>query len=144
LINEYHDIDAEDTDWESVQAHVDFTKVPAFSAVATALKELCAAPANVFHTHIQPFPPTELYQAVVVELAVLAKKPDVSLDQFNKISEVFFERVQKQPGYRCHFRGIKHEDNNVHIHFVGWDSVEVGTLNCIHTDKLTRHAALVL
>jgi hypothetical protein len=98
----------------------------------------------MFHTHLQPFPPSLIYKSDVVEFAILTKKPGVEQDQFEQVSDAFFERVKHAPGYLCHFRGIKDEDRDVRITFVGWDSMEVGAINCIHIDRTNETYLLVL
>lgn len=121
-------------DWDSIKAHENFMKLSTYTSFIAKINTVCTAPITIFHTHLQPFPPSEIFQADVVELAVLAKKPDVRPDQFEKASDAFFERVQKAPGYRCHFRGIKYEDHNIHINLIGWDSMEVGGNKLNHKD----------
>ena len=133
-------------DWDSVEAHVDFMNSPSFPTFFDKFQAACTSPITWFHTHIKPFPPSELFQADVIELAVLAKKPTVPQDQFEQASSAFFKRIQNAPGYRCHFQGIKHEDGtgNVQVNFVGWDSMEVRVVSCVHTKQTDETYSLLV
>lgn len=129
------DVEVADADWNTVEDHANFRRDDP-SSIEAKSQALCTEPMNIFHTYLQPFPPWELTRAEVVQIASITKKTQVSKDQFETAINTFFERVQKTPGYMCHFQGMKIEDftGNTHITFVGWESVEVGPIHYIHTE----------
>lgn len=100
-------------------------RTPIYSTFVGAVKAYCSAPIVLYHCHLQPFPPTKLFEAEVIELAAIAKKPDVSHDQFVAACGKTLDPARQAPGFHSVFHGIKHEDTDVYILLFGWDSMEV-------------------
>lgn len=116
-------------DWDSVAAHEEFMNTSNYPEFIETIKAILASPAglSIYHTYLQPFPPTKLFEAGNIELAAMTKRPDVSREEFEAIRDKFLDTISKAPGYESHFCGVQHEDDNVYIEMIGWNSVEVGS-----------------
>jgi hypothetical protein len=111
---------------------------PAFVATIVAF---CTAPISLFHAHLQPFPPTKVFEAGIVEIATVTKKTEVSHDAVEVANAKTLAVAEKASGYHSHFHGIQHEDSNVYVTLVGWDSMEVSSIFYVRADpNLETHS----
>ncbi|KAF8521672.1 hypothetical protein JB92DRAFT_3111007 [Gautieria morchelliformis] len=110
--------------WDSVRAHEDFIESSVYAAFVATIMAFSAAPVSLFHAHLHPFPHTKVYEAGILEIAIVSKKTDVSHDVFEAANAKILSLAQKASGYHSHFHGIQHEDPNIYVTLVGWDSVE--------------------
>lgn len=62
----------------------------------------------------------------MVEILSLVRQASVDKEKGEAQIEEFIQAIWKKPGYHAYAHGLKHEDPNVHILLVGWDSLEVG------------------
>ena len=113
------------TDWDSVEAHMEFSKAPQYPSFVNGVMEYAASAPSIFHAYLKPFPPSEVLKAHTIEIISLDLKNSTQGSEAALQIEKFIGKVSKEPGYRAHSQARKHEDESVHVILVGWDSPEV-------------------
>ncbi|KAF8578374.1 hypothetical protein K439DRAFT_1638913 [Ramaria rubella] len=128
--------------WDTVKAHEDFIKAPIYPTFVATINAFCVAPIYLYHTHVQPFPPVNLFDAGIIEIASIVKKPSVSHEDFAAVNKKHLDLLPTTSGYHCHFSGIMHEDSDVFILLIGWDGVE--SREAARENILKEHESAVL
>ncbi|KIJ51824.1 hypothetical protein M422DRAFT_26526 [Sphaerobolus stellatus SS14] len=113
--------------WDSVEAHIEFSQSAPYPTFVNGVMGYAAGAPSIYHAYLMPFPPTEVLKAQTVEIISLVLKEAKDFVPGAPALEIekFMQEVAKDPGYRAHSYGLKHEDQSVHIILIGWDSSDI-------------------
>ncbi|KAF8521756.1 hypothetical protein BU17DRAFT_87656 [Hysterangium stoloniferum] len=111
--------------WDSVEAHEEYTTSPLYPAFIDTVKVYCIG-FSYFHTYLKPYPITLVFEAAVIKISQLAAQTGTAEDGSPLSVEVtkLVHAITKAPGYHSYFRGLKYEDKSICILLEGWDSIE--------------------
>ncbi|KAL9119330.1 MAG: hypothetical protein Q9187_004119 [Circinaria calcarea] len=127
-------------DWDSVEAHIAYTKLPVFPPLSARLRSLVDGKAYLIHVHFEPHPPLAVLSgsfSPVTEILTVYLPSSTSPESqkayeqnFAKFMKVLEECGEGYRGYRSGWvvEELEHESlggkGKAYLAAIGWDSVE--------------------
>ncbi|CEJ57515.1 hypothetical protein PMG11_06206 [Penicillium brasilianum] len=156
----YWGVEIEDPDklrlfvnWDSLEAHEEANKDPAYLPAVIPIGSVCSGPHTVYHARFNPYPPTVLAEAPVTEVMTIYFPADYSLDDqktYDDGMRKFFKACHTHAGgFLTSTGGWVHEvqkledgeEVKAYVALFGWESVDhhLAFRETIHFNELRKN-----